>query len=133
MAQTAQAVEEEAISQKDSPPSDAKKQAQSVGFPEAVEADVVGAGGSIDILLDMKVPVTVILGRTEMPVQRFLRLGPGSVLKLDKSIDEPVDLYLKDAKFATGSVVVVEDRFAVRIKQILGLGEAADKTKGATA
>jgi flagellar motor switch protein FliN/FliY len=120
MAKAAQAVKEEPGQQQDK-----KKQAQSVEFSEAVEAEVAGAGGSIDILLDMNVPVTVTIGRTEIPVQRLLRLGPGSVLKLDKSIDEPVDLYLRSTRFATGSVVVVDGRFAVKIKQILGLGDSA--------
>ncbi|MFC1633493.1 FliM/FliN family flagellar motor switch protein [Planctomycetota bacterium] len=132
MAEEAQAVEEKPSQQTDSSPSDTKQQAQSVEFSEAVEADVVGAGGSIDILLDMKVPVTVTIGHTEIPVQRFLRLGPGSVLKLNKSIDEPVDLYLRDAKYATGSVVVVDGRFAVKIKQVLSLGDSADNPKEAT-
>jgi flagellar motor switch protein FliN/FliY len=100
-------------------PTGAKTQAQSVEFSEAVETEVSGPGGSIDILLDMKVPVTVTVGHTEIPVQRFLRLGHGSVLKLDKSVEEPVELYLRDTKFATGSVVVVDGRFAVKIKQIL--------------
>ena len=131
MAKAAQAVQDKPKQQKDIPPKDTKKHAQSVGFSEAVETEVVGGGGSIDILLDMKVPVTVTIGHTEMPVQRFLRLGPGSVLKLDKSIDEPVDLYLKGAKFATGSIVVVEDRFAVRIRQILGIDDSAENTNEA--
>jgi flagellar motor switch protein FliN/FliY len=121
MAKAAQAVKEEPGQQQDT-----KKQAQSVEFSEAVEAEVAGAGGSIDILLDMTVPVTVTIGQTEIPVQRLLRLGPGSVLKLDKSIDEPVDLYLRSTRFATGSVVVVDGRFAVKIKQILGLGDSAE-------
>jgi len=47
------------------------------------------------------------------------------VLELDKSIDEPADLYLRDTRFATGTVVVVDGRFAVKIKQILGLGDVA--------
>lgn len=97
----------------------AKKQVQSVEFPEAVEAETSGSGGKFDILLDMNVPVTVTLGQTEIPVRRLLQLGPGSVLKLGKSIDAPADLYLKDAKFAAGDVVVVDGRFAVRIKQII--------------
>jgi flagellar motor switch protein FliN/FliY len=121
MAKAAQAVKEEPAQQQDN-----KKQAQSVEFSEAVEAEVASAGGSIDILLDMTVPVTVTIGQTEIPVQRLLRLGPGSVLKLDKSIDEPVDLYLRSTRFATGSVVVVDGRFAVKIKQILGLGDSAE-------
>ncbi len=121
MAKAAQAVKEEPGQQQDN-----KKQAQSVEFSEAVEAEGAGAGGSIDILLDMTVPVTVTIGQTEIPVQRLLRLGPGSVLKLDKSIDEPVDLYLRSTRFATGSVVVVDGRFAVKIRQILGLGDSAE-------
>jgi len=108
MEEAAQAVQDASSQQEESPPNENKIHAQSVGLSEAVETDVVSAGGSIDILLDMKVPVTVTIGHTEMPVQKLLRLGPGSIFKLDKSIDEPIDLYLKDAKFATGSVVVVE-------------------------
>jgi len=94
-------------------------EAQSVEFSEAGEATVDGKGTSIDILLDMKVPVTVVIGRTEVPIQRLLQLGPGSVIKLNKPIDMPADLYLKDTRFATGTIVVLEDRFAVKIKEIL--------------
>jgi len=133
MEETAQAVEEKTDQQAGSPPADAKQQAQSVEFSEAAETEVAGGGGSIDILLDMKVPVAIVLGQTEVPVQRFLRLGPGSVLKLDKPIEEPVDLYLKDAKFATGSVVVVDGRFAVKIQQIIGLEDPANVSDEAAA
>jgi flagellar motor switch protein FliN/FliY len=121
MAKAAQATKEKSDQQQDT-----KKQAQSVELSEAVEAEAAGAGGSIDILLDMSVPITVTIGQTDIPVQRLLRLGPGSVLKLDKPIDQPVDLYLRSTRFATGSVVVVDGRFAVKIKQILGLGDAAE-------
>lgn len=131
MAEEAQVVEENPSPQADSQPNDTKQQAQYVEFSEAVETDVAGTGGSIDILLDMKVPVTVTIGHTEIPVQRFLRLGPGSVLKLNKSIDEPVDLYLRDVKYATGSVIVVDGLFAVKIKQVLGLGGSADDSSEA--
>ncbi|MHC4498091.1 MAG: FliM/FliN family flagellar motor switch protein [Planctomycetota bacterium] len=103
---------------------DSKTQAQSVEFSEAVDAGAASPAGSIDILLDMGVPITVAIGKTEIPVRRLLQLGAGSVLKLDKSIDAPVDLYLKDTKFAAGNVVVVDGWFAVRIEKILGLGEA---------
>ncbi len=125
---TAQAVEE-ATDQKHVD-EDSKTQAQSVEFPEANETENAGASTSIDILLDMAVPVTVAIGRVDVPIQRLLQLGPGSVLKLDKPIDTPADLYLKDALFATGSIVVVEDRFAVRIKEILGTDAAAGANNG---
>lgn len=102
-----------------------KTEAQTVEFSEANAAGDTGAGGSIDLLLDVNIAVTVAIGQTEIPVRRLLQLGPGSVLELDKSIDEPADLYLRDMRFATGSIVVVDGRFAVRIKRILGLGDVA--------
>ena len=128
MAKEDQAVKEKQVQQKNTSQEETKKQAQSVEFSEVVDTGATSAGGNIDILLDMDVPITVTIGRTEIPIQRLLQIGPNSVLKLDKSIDEPVDLYLKDTKFATGSVVVVDGRFAVKIEQILGLGDSAAKS-----
>ena len=129
MAKATQAVKEKTKekqdTQEDASQGDAPKQAQSVEFAEAVATETAGVGGSIDILLDMNVPITVTIGETELPVRRLLQLGPGSVIKLDKPIDEPADLYLRDTRFATGNIVVVDGRFAVRIKQILGLGDSA--------
>jgi flagellar motor switch protein FliN/FliY len=122
MAETTEAVEEKqesATAQEDS-----KTQAKSAEFSEVNATGDTGAGGSIDLLLDVNIAVTVAIGQTEIPVRRLLRLGPGSVLELDKSIGEPADLYLRDTRFATGSVVVVDGRFAVKIQQILGLGDA---------
>jgi len=127
MAEADQAVNEKQDQQEDTAQADAKKQVQSVEFSEAVETGAAGAGGSIDILLDMGVPITVAIGEAEITIQRLLQLGPGSVVKLEKSIGEPADLYLKDAKFATGNVVVVDGRFAVKITQILGFGDDAGK------
>jgi flagellar motor switch protein FliN/FliY len=126
MAQTEEAVKVEEKAE-DKQEQDPKMSAQAVEFSEARQTATTGAGGSIDILLDMSVPVTVAIGQTQISVRRLLQLGPGSVLQLDKSIDAPADLYLKDSKFATGTIVVVDDRFAVRIKRILGLGDSAEK------
>ena len=105
---------------------DQQTQAQSVEFSEATETGTTGPSASLDILLDMDIPVTVAIGQTRVSIQQLLQFGPGSVLKLDKPIDAPVDLYLKDARFATGTIVVVDDRFAVRIKDILGTDKSVD-------
>ena len=125
MADAANAVEEKQDLQEDTSQQDDKTQAQSVEFSEAVGTEATTGAGSIDVLLAMDVSVTVVIGQTELPVKRLLQLGPGSVLKLDKSIDEPADLYLRDTKFATGNIVVVDGRFAIRIKQVLGLNDSA--------
>jgi len=116
---------------------DSKKQVQSVEFPEATPDQVGGTeasgpSGKLDIILDMNVPVMAAVGQTQIPVRRLLQLGPGSVLKLDKPIDAPADLFLKDAKFASGDVVVVDGQFAVRIKQIIGVPSlTAENTESA--
>ncbi len=126
MAETAEAIEENQSQENpDTSGEETKTQAQPVEFSEASPGEDLGAGGGIGILLNMSILVTVSIGQTEIPVRQLLQLGPGSVLRLDKPIDAPVDLYFRDTKFATGNVVVVEDRFAVRIKQILGLGDSA--------
>ncbi len=101
--------------------------AQRIELTEAASEQVIGnesadSGGKLDIILDINVPVAVTIGQTQIPVRRLLQLGPGSVLKLDKSIDAPADLFLKDTRFGTGDVVVVDGKFAVRIKQIISAG-----------
>ena len=76
----------------------------------------------------MSVPITVTIGKTEISVRRLLQLAPGSVIKLGKPVDEPVDLYLSESKFARGSVVVVDGHFAVKINQILSLDDSNKNT-----
>ncbi|NLH40207.1 MAG: hypothetical protein GX448_00050 [Planctomycetes bacterium] len=108
-----------------SPPADDRTTAHPVEFPEAPQGTAGTGAGQLDILLDMDIPITVVLGSTQIPVRRLLQLGPGSVLQLGKSVEEPADLFLKDSKFAEAEVVVVDDRFAVRIRQIVGAASAA--------
>jgi flagellar motor switch protein FliN/FliY len=121
MADAAQAVEEKQDQQQDS-----QTQVQNVELSEVAETKNEAQATSIDLLLDLNVPVTVIIDKTVISVQRLLQLGPGSVVKLEKPVGAPVDLYLKDVKFATATIVVIDDRFAVRIKEILGTDLAPD-------
>jgi len=106
---------------------EAATQAHPVEFPEAPQDAPSGPGGQIDILLDMDVPVTVTLGTTRIAVRRLLQLGPGSVLKLEKPVEAPAELFLKDSKFAEAEVVVVDNRFAVRITQIVKAGATGNQ------
>ena len=109
--------------QNETTPADGKTQVRPVEFPEAPQS--AAAPGQLHILLDMDIPITVVLGSTQIPVRRLLQLGPGSVLQLERPVETPVDLFLKDSKFAEADVVVVENRFAVRIRQIVGAGVPA--------
>jgi flagellar motor switch protein FliN len=95
-------------------------QAQTVEFPQAIEnGDAEPSSANLDLLLDVPLMITVSLGGTELPVHRLLQLAPGSVVQLDRLIDEPADLYVRDIKFATGDIVVVDGHFAIKVKQIL--------------
>ena len=98
---------------------EAVTQVRPVEFSEAPPDAPTAAAGQLDILLDMDVSVTVVLGAASIPVRRLLQLGPGAVLKLEKSIDAPAELFLRDSKFAEADVVVVDNRFAVRITKIV--------------
>jgi len=85
---------------------------------EATESGAAGGSGQLGVLLDSAMAVTASLGEVSVPVRELLQLGPGSVLKLDRLVGEPVDLLLGGVRFATGRVVVVGDRLGVRVEEI---------------
>lgn len=80
---------------------------------------------NLDVLLDVPVKLTVELGACQMPMREVLQLGSGSVVQLDKVADTPVDLYVNHKRIARGEVVVVEDRFGIKITEILGASPAS--------
>lgn len=77
---------------------------------------------SMEMLLDVPMGVTVELGRTSMAVQEVLDLQSGSVIELDHLAGEAVDIFINNHLLAKGEVVVVDDRFGVRVTQILANG-----------
>jgi flagellar motor switch protein FliN len=101
-------------------------------LPEVVDQGIGDGTGQIDILLETLMPVQVQLAQTDLRVQELLQLSAGSVLKLDKRVGEPVDVFLRGVRFATGQLVVIEDRLGVRLSKILSPGtgrRASDQTQ----
>lgn len=94
-------------------------------FPNLKEREG-GSPASIDMILDISLPVTVELGRTRMLIRDILNLAPGSVLELDKLAGEPVDLLVNDKPIAKGEVVVIDENFGVRLTNIVN---TADRIK----
>lgn len=92
-----------------------------VELTEAVDSGADSGEGNLDLLLDITMSVNVTLGKTMVPIRRLLQLGPGSVLQMDKLVDEPAELYVQGNKFATGSIVIVDGHFAIRINEVLGM------------
>jgi flagellar motor switch protein FliN/FliY len=77
----------------------------------------------LDILMDVPLEVTVELGRTRMTIQDLLSLAPGSVIELDKVAGEPLDIVVNDRLIARGEAVVVNDKFGIRITDIISRSE----------
>jgi flagellar motor switch protein FliN/FliY len=73
----------------------------------------------LGVLMDVTVTLTAELGRTTITLGEVLRLGSGSVVPLDRLVVEPVDITARGVLLARGEVVIVDDRFAVRIKEIV--------------
>lgn len=85
-------------------------------------------GSQIDLtrmkmVLDVPLKVTVELGRTKLLINDLLQLGQGSVIELDKLAGEPMEIYVNDKLVAMGEVVVVNEKFGVRLTDVIsGMG-----------
>ena len=75
---------------------------------------------TLDIVLDVKVKVTVQLGSCQLPMRDVLELSPGSVVQLTQHASDPVGLFVNDKLVAYGEVVVVEDNFGIKITELVG-------------
>ena len=75
---------------------------------------------NFDILMDVPVQVTVELGSCHLPMRDVLQLNNGSVVQLDKVADAPVELFVNRKLVARGEVVVVDNRFGIKITELIG-------------
>jgi flagellar motor switch protein FliN len=98
----------------------------STNSPEPMASETTGSGtagisGStaINMLMDVNLLFTVELGRTQMSVKHVLELQKGSVVELDRVAGEAVDIYVNEHLMARGEVVVVDDKFGVRITELI--------------
>jgi flagellar motor switch protein FliN/FliY len=78
-----------------------------------------GAGHDLDMILDIPVQLTVQLGRTKISIRNLLQLAHGSVVELDGLAGEPLDVLVNGTLIAQGEVVVVNDKFGIRLTDII--------------
>src|SRR3954462_3453912 len=91
---------------------------------EMDEGNAAGSGDRrMDLLLDVPLDLSVELGRARMSIQDLLALGPGSVIELDKIAGEALDILVNDRLVARGEAVVVNDKFGIRITDIVSQSE----------
>lgn len=74
----------------------------------------------LDIVLDVKLKVTVQLGSVSLSMREILELAPGSIVQLTQHASDPVGLFVNDKLVAYGEVVVVEDNFGIKITELVG-------------
>lgn len=76
------------------------------------------SGTNIELLLDVELPITVRIGTTEMKLIDIMRLGIGSIIELEKMVDDPIEVLVNDKLVAKGEVVVYDSNFAIRITEV---------------
>ena len=105
------------------------------GTPAAIFENFAGSGarneapGDIDLILDIPMQLTVELGRTKVPIKNLLQLAQGSVVELDGMAGEPMDVLVNGCLIAQGEVVVVNDKFGIRLTDIITPSERLRKLR----
>lgn len=97
-----------------------------VASSAAVEVQRAPATGNLDVVLDIDLPLVVRFGRTQMTLKTLSALGPGSILDMGRSPDEPVEILVGEQVIARGEVVIVSGNYGVRITDLVS---PADRVK----
>jgi flagellar motor switch protein FliN/FliY len=107
-----------------------KTAASAANFEELQNAERKNSGAiDIDFILDIPLTVTVELGRARMLIGELLQLGQGSVVELAKFAGEPMDVFINQRLIAKGEVVVVNEKFGIRLTDIVSPAERVGKLK----
>jgi flagellar motor switch protein FliN/FliY len=97
--------------------------------PKKVSAPAPGPVQTLDFILDIPLKVTVELGRTRMMIRDILQLAQGSVIELSKFAGEPLEVLVNDKLVARGEVVVVNEKFGIRLTDIISPVERIEQLK----
>ena len=88
-----------------------------IAYNEDEQAARIAA--DLEAVFDVPVQVSAVLGRSKMDVGELLKLGPGTVLELDRRVGEAIDIYVNNRLVARGEVVLVEDKLGVTMTEII--------------
>jgi flagellar motor switch protein FliN/FliY len=84
-----------------------------------MEMDADNAELNLEAIYDIPVNVSVVLGRTVMPISQLLKLGRGSVIELERNVGEAIDVHVNDRLVAKGEIIIVENRIGVTLTEIV--------------
>lgn len=94
------------------------------GLPGGAPGDV-----NLDVILDVPVTLSMEVGRTRIPIRNLLQLNQGSVVELDRAAGEPLDVFVNGTLVAHGEVVVVNEKFGIRLTDVISPSERIRKLK----
>jgi flagellar motor switch protein FliN/FliY len=103
--------------------------------PAAARFDTLKAAPSpvndmnLDVILDVPVQLSLEVGRARIPIRNLLQLNQGSVIELERAAGEPLDVYVNGTLIAQGEVVVVNERFGVRLTDVISPAERIRRLK----
>ncbi len=84
---------------------------------------------NLEVILDVPVTLSMEVGRTRIPIRNLLQLNQGSVVELDRAAGEPLDVFVNGTLVAHGEVVVVNDKFGIRLTDVISPAERIRKLK----
>jgi len=100
-----------------------------VSATETASPETTGSDVSLDMILDVPVTLSLEIGRTRMPIRNLLQLNQGSVIELERGAGEPLDVYVNGTLIAHGEVVVINDRFGMRLTDVVSPSERIRRLK----
>jgi len=98
-------------------------------FDEVVDDALPGSDVNLDVVLDIPVNISMEIGRTKISIRNLLQLNQGSVVELDRLAGEPMDVLVNGTLIARGEVVVVNEKFGIRLTDIISPAERVKKLK----
>jgi flagellar motor switch protein FliN/FliY len=106
------------------------EEVQAAEFDQVQDESQPSSGDvNLDVILDVPVTLSMEVGRTRIPIRNLLQLNQGSVVELDRAAGEPLDVFVNGTLIAHGEVVVVNERFGIRLTDVVSPAERLRKLK----
>ncbi len=93
------------------------------------KSEGTGKDVNLDVILDVPVTLSMEVGRTRIPIRNLLQLNQGSVVELERAAGEPLDVYINGTLIAHGEVVVVNEKFGIRLTDVISPQERIRKLR----
>jgi len=109
----------------------AEEQAQAAAFENLRDDSILDSKRDVNLetILDVPVTLSMEVGRSRIPIRNLLQLNQGSVVELERAAGEPLDVYVNGTLIAHGEVVVVNEKFGIRLTDVISPAERIRKLK----